>query len=79
MKTEFGKFGGQFVPPQIKAALDELEAAFNEAIKDEEFKKEYLYYMKNYVGRTSPLYFAERLTRKYNGAKIYLKREITFR
>ena len=75
MKLEYGKFGGQFVPPAIKVALDELEAAFNEAIQDEEFIKEYKYYLKQYVGRPSPLYFAERLTEKYCGAKIYLKRE----
>jgi len=75
MKLEYGKFGGQFVPPIIKVALDELEVAFNEAIQDEEFIKEYRYYLKQYVGRPSPLYFAERLTKKYGGARIYLKRE----
>ncbi|MBN2876256.1 MAG: tryptophan synthase subunit beta [Bacilli bacterium] len=75
MKLEFGRFGGQFVPPQVKTALDELEIAFQEAIKDPEFIKEYLYYLKQYVGRPSPLYFAERLTEYCGGAKIYLKRE----
>jgi len=75
MKTEFGRFGGQFVPPQVVNALNELEAAYLEALQDKSFKEEYLYYLKNYVGRPSPLYFAERLTQKCGGAKIYLKRE----
>ncbi len=75
MKTEFGRFGGQFVPPHVIIALNELEAAFNEAIKDETFIEEFKYYLRNYVGRPSPLYFAENLTKKLGGAKIYLKRE----
>lgn len=75
MKTEFGRFGGQFVPPSVQVALTELEKAFNEAIKDPSFKEEYTYYLKHYVGRPNPLFYAERLTKKYGGAKIYLKRE----
>lgn len=75
MNYEFGTFGGQFVPPPVITALNELEEAFNEAIKDESFIKELNYYLKHFVGRPSPLYFAENLTKKYNGAKIYLKRE----
>ncbi len=75
MEFQFGKFGGQFVPPVVVKALNELEVAFNEAIKDESFIEEYKYYLKNYVGRPSPLYYAERLTKKCGGAKIYLKRE----
>ncbi len=75
MNYEFGRFGGQFVPPEVVSALNELETAFKEAIKDESFIKEYMYYLKNFVGRPSPLYYAERLTKKYGGAKIYLKRE----
>jgi len=75
MEFQFGKFGGQFVPPVVVDALNELDKAFQEAINDEEFIKEYKYYLKNYVGRPSPLYYAERLTRKYKGAKVYLKRE----
>ena len=75
MKFEYGKFGGQFVPPVVVNALNEVEKAFLEAIEDEEFIKEYKYYLKNYVGRPSPLYFAKNLTEKYGGAKIYLKRE----
>ena len=75
MSFEFGRFGGQFVPPPIKLALDELEKAFLEAIKDPEFDREFRYYLKNYVGRPSPIYYCENLTKKYGGAKIYLKRE----
>lgn len=75
MKTEFGRFGGQFVPPQVVSALNELEVAFNEAIKDESFIRDLQYYLKNFVGRPSPLYYAENLTKKLGGAKIYLKRE----
>jgi tryptophan synthase beta chain len=75
MKHEFGKFGGQYVPQPVIKALDELEIAFNEAINDENFKKEYMYYLKDYVGRESPLYFAENMTKKLGGAKVYLKRE----
>ena len=70
----YGEFGGQFVSESLMNTLDELEKAFEEAIKDPEFIKEYKYYLKEYVGRETPLYFAERLTQKY-GPKIYLKRE----
>ncbi|MBU1019731.1 MAG: tryptophan synthase subunit beta [Firmicutes bacterium] len=72
---EFGRFGGQFVPGIVVEALNELEKAFNDAIKDDTFIQEFRYYLKNYVGRPSPLYFAEALTKKMGGAKIYLKRE----
>lgn len=75
MNYEFGKFGGQFVPPPVIDALDELEKAFLEAIKDPEFEVEFRYYLKNFVGRPSPIYYCENLTKKYGGAKIYLKRE----
>lgn len=75
MKGYFGEFGGQFVPPQLKIALGELEDAFLKFKEDEEFKKEYIYYLNNYVGRPSPLYYAQRLTESLGGAKIYLKRE----
>ncbi|GMQ60656.1 tryptophan synthase subunit beta [Vallitalea sediminicola] len=75
MTHQFGNFGGQYVPEQVIEALNELETAFNKAMKDEEFKSEYLYYMKDYVGRESPLYYADNMTSKLGGAKIYLKRE----
>lgn len=72
---EYGKFGGQFVPPVVIEALNEVEKAFNEAIKDPSFIEEFKYYLKKYVGRPSPLYYAEALTKSIGGAKIYLKRE----
>ncbi|QMS84777.1 tryptophan synthase subunit beta [Candidatus Xianfuyuplasma coldseepsis] len=75
MEFQYGRFGGQFVPPQVAAALQELEQAFNDAKNDPTFIEEYLYYLKQYVGRPSPLYFAQQLTKKLGGAKIYLKRE----
>ncbi len=75
MEFQFGRFGGQFVPPTVKDALDELEKAFLEAIEDESFLEELSYYFKNYIGRPSPLYYAEELTKTCGGAKIYLKRE----
>ncbi|MFU8786906.1 MAG: tryptophan synthase subunit beta [Candidatus Izemoplasmataceae bacterium] len=75
MKTEYGRFGGQFVPPPVVNALKEVEEAFNVAIKDPTFIAEYEYYLKQYVGRENPLYFASNLTEKLGGAKIYLKRE----
>ncbi|MFA9398644.1 MAG: tryptophan synthase subunit beta [Clostridiaceae bacterium] len=75
MKHEFGKYGGQYVPPQLKMVLDELDKNYKESLEDPEFKKEYMYYLKNYVGRPSPLYYAENLTKDLGGAKVYLKRE----
>jgi len=71
----YGEFGGQYVPQELKKQLKEIECEFLKATKDENFRKEYLYYLKQYVGRPTPLYFAERLTKYANGAKIYLKRE----
>lgn len=71
----FGQFGGRFVPETLMTALLELETAYEEAIKDAAFTEELSYYLKYYVGRETPLYFAENLTRKLGGAKIYLKRE----
>jgi tryptophan synthase beta subunit len=73
-KSYYGEFGGQYVSESLMNTLAELEAAFEEAIKDPKFWEEYNYYMKDYVGRENPLYFAEELTKKY-GPKIYLKRE----
>ncbi|OZV12024.1 tryptophan synthase subunit beta [Tissierella sp. P1] len=78
MKREnglFGEFGGAYVPEELKAVLDELEREFYNAMEDKEFLKELDYYLKEYVGRENPLYFAERLTEEMEGAKIYLKRE----
>ncbi|MDO5564878.1 MAG: tryptophan synthase subunit beta [Eubacteriales bacterium] len=71
----YGEFGGQYVPQELKRKLNEIEKEFNKLSKDESFNKEYLYYLKQYIGRPSPLYFAENLTKYAGGAKIYLKRE----
>ncbi|NQY79494.1 MAG: tryptophan synthase subunit beta [Candidatus Caenarcaniphilales bacterium] len=71
----FGKFGGQYVPETLMPALEEFEDVFLKFKDDPEFKNELNYYLKNYVGRETPLYFAKRLTDYYGKAKIYLKRE----
>ena len=71
----YGEFGGQYVPQELKAKLNEIESEFLKITNDEEFKKEYLYYLKQYVGRPTPLYYAENLTKYLKGAKVYLKRE----
>ena len=71
----FGEFGGQYVPQELKIRLNEIESEFFKITKDENFKNKYLYYLKQYVGRPTPLYFAENLTKFAGGAKIYLKRE----
>ncbi len=73
-KGYYGAFGGQFVAESLMNALQELERVFEEAICDEDFMEEYRYYLKQYVGRETPLYKAKRLSEKY-GTKIYLKRE----
>lgn len=75
MSRNFGQFGGQYVPETLMYPLMELEKAYEECMKDESFIEEYMYYMRDYVGRPSPLYYAKRLTEKLGGAKIYLKRE----
>ncbi len=75
MNGRFGRFGGQYVPETLMNALGELEEEFNRAMKDESFLNEYAYYLREYSGRPTPLYFAENLTKKLGGAKIYLKRE----
>ncbi len=71
----YGKFGGQFVPETLMTALIELEAAYEEASADPAFNEEVEYYLKDFVGRETALFFAERLTKTAGGAKIYLKRE----
>lgn len=71
----FGRFGGQYVPETLMTALIELEKAYEDAILDPTFLDEVNYYLKDYVGRETPLYFAERLTKELDGAQIYLKRE----
>lgn len=71
----YGKFGGQYVPETLMTALIELEAAFDEAMVDPTFTEELAYYLQEYVGRETPLYYAQNLTKALAGAKIYLKRE----
>src|SRR6056297_222151 len=71
----FGNYGGAIVPPPLEAVLKELEEAFFKYIGDPDFQKELSYYQKEYIGRENPLYYAESLTEKIGGAKIYLKRE----
>jgi tryptophan synthase beta chain len=72
---KYGKYGGRFVPEVLMAAITELEEAYKQARKDPFFQKELDYYLSEFVGRPTPLYFARNLTRKLGGAKIYLKRE----
>lgn len=71
----YGDFGGSFVPPELQVALDHIEEAFYKFCDDPAFNEELDYYNREYVGRPNPLYYAERLTEKLGGAKIYLKRE----
>ncbi|WP_294157071.1 tryptophan synthase subunit beta [uncultured Clostridium sp.] len=71
---KYGEFGGQYVSELLMNTLKELEDAYNEAINDPKFWEEFNYYMKDYVGRENPLYYAAKLSKKY-GPKIYLKRE----
>ena len=71
----YGIFGGQYVPQELKEKLGTIAEKFNELKKNKKFKEEYLDYLKSFIGRPSPLYFAKRLTNYLGGAKIYLKRE----
>jgi tryptophan synthase beta chain len=72
---KFGKYGGRFVPEVLMAAIGELEKAYAQVKQDPSFKKALEYYLSEYAGRPTPLYYAENLTKKIGGAKIYLKRE----
>ncbi len=74
-RGRFGAFGGRYVPETLVPALDELTKEYEKARCDPKFKTELAYYLRQYVGRPTPLYYAERLTKKLGGAKIYLKRE----
>lgn len=71
----FGAFGGRYAPEMLIPALQEVEKAYRQAKKDPKFKRELMGLYKNYSGRPTPLYFAENLTRRLGGAKIYLKNE----
>lgn len=75
MNGRFGEFGGQYVPETVMNALIELEEAYGKVLHDKDFNDEYMYYLKYYTGRPSPLYYAENMTKDLGGAKVYLKRE----
>ncbi|TFJ91338.1 tryptophan synthase subunit beta [Lentibacillus salicampi] len=74
-KGRYGNFGGRFVPELLMPALLELEEAYDQAMNDPSFTEKLNYYLKNYVGRETPLYHAENLSRQLGGPAIYLKRE----
>ena len=71
----YGPFGGRYVPETLMHPLQELEAEYFRAQADPAFQQELSYYLREFVGRPTPLYFAQRLTQELGGAKIYLKRE----
>ncbi|MFI7883539.1 pyridoxal-phosphate dependent enzyme, partial [Acinetobacter baumannii] len=71
----FGEYGGQFIPPHLKEAMDEINVAYEEIRHTPEFQNELADLFANYVGRPSPLFYAKRLSEQLGGAQIYLKRE----
>ncbi|MCL1947662.1 MAG: tryptophan synthase subunit beta, partial [Chitinivibrionia bacterium] len=71
-KGFYGEFGGQFVPETLMYAVKELEETYKNSQTDDDFQKEFAYYLREYVGRENPLYFAKNLTKYAGGAKIYL-------
>src|SRR5688572_8865729 len=71
----FGPYGGRYVPETLMHPLQQLEEEYFRAQHDPEFGSELEYYLREFCGRPTPLYFAERLTKELGGAKIYLKRE----
>jgi tryptophan synthase beta chain len=72
---KFGKYGGKYVPETLAPAIEELEIAYDKFKTDPEFQKELAYYLAEYAGRPTPLYYAKNLTEQIGGARIYLKRE----
>jgi len=74
-RGHFGPYGGRYVAETLMPALTELERGYSQVRREAGFKRELAYYLKEYVGRETPLYFAERLTRSLGGATVYLKRE----
>src|SRR6202142_1605585 len=74
-RGHFGPYGGRFVPETLMPPLQELEEEYGRARQDPAFQREFEYYLREFVGRPTPLYFAERLTKELGGAKIYLKRQ----
>jgi tryptophan synthase beta chain len=75
VRGKFGKYGGKYIPETLVPAIDELECAYDKYKKDPGFQKELSYYLTQYAGRPTPLYFAKNLTKHIGGGKIYLKRE----
>jgi len=75
VEGRYDKYGGRFIPETLMAAVKELEEKYLKMKNDPEFKRELNYYLSEYAGRPTPLYYAENLSRKVGGAKIYLKRE----
>jgi len=75
IKGKYGKYGGQFVPEVLMTAVNELEEAYEKVKHDADFQKELEYYLHEYAGRPTQLYYARNLTEKLGGAKVYLKRE----
>ncbi|MGI0048315.1 MAG: tryptophan synthase subunit beta, partial [Nitrososphaera sp.] len=72
---KFGKYGGKYIPETLAPAVEELESAYKKYRNDPDFQKELSYYLTEYAGRPTPLYFAKNLTERVGGARIYLKRE----
>jgi len=74
-RGHFGPYGGRFVPETLMHPLQELQAEYARSQQDPQFQREFEYYLREFCGRPTPLYFAERLSRELGGAQIYLKRE----
>src|SRR5437016_10385937 len=75
INARFGDYGGKYVPETLVPAIEELERAYERYKNDTDFRKELRYYLEQYAGRPTPLYFAKNLTEYVGGARIYLKRE----
>ena len=75
LNGKFGNFGGKYIPETLTPAIEELERSYQKIKNDPNFKKQLNYYLENYAGRPTPIYFAKNLTEYANDAKIYLKRE----
>ncbi|MBI4846366.1 MAG: pyridoxal-phosphate dependent enzyme, partial [Candidatus Omnitrophica bacterium] len=73
-KGYYGDFGGKFIPETLSKALKELEVCYRRLSRDKKFQREWRYYLKEFAGRPTPLYHAQRLS-EYLGVKVYLKRE----
>src|SRR5262245_9415934 len=74
-RGHFGPYGGRYVAETLMPALAELERGYTQARRDARFRKEFQFYLREYAGRETPLYWAERMSDELGGAKIYLKRE----